>query len=135
MITKMAKFQYDLQQGMSISEALTKHNLTFKQAFNQSHRPKKPRKKRQSRKRNTKNWVNNTGEKYIQSRDGHYYVRKSIKGETRTFGTYRTLEDAVLLRDYCMEHGWKQHSIDRYCEILGIERCTHSHKRLNRRYH
>ena len=75
-----------------------------------------------------------TGEKYIAGFNGKYLIRKQYKGKNRLFGVYTTLEDAIKVRDHCIMHGWKQHSIDRYCEELGVERCRHYQKRLNRRY-
>ena len=129
MTTKIARFQYDIRNGMTIQDALTKHGLTFLEAFQKTKKPKNQKKKKK------KKWVSITEEKYIQSRNNHYYVRKTINGRTRLFGTYKTLEDAVKIRDYCMEHGWKQYSIDKYCEILGIERCKHQNRRRNKRYH
>jgi hypothetical protein len=130
---RLAMFQYDLQHGMTISEALTKHNLTFKQAFQEFHGYQK---KNQNRKNGNKQRIEKTtNEQYIYARDDRYYLRKCIKNESKFFGVYRTLEDAIKVRDYCIRYGWKQHSIDRYCEELGVERLKHKYKRRNRRYH
>ena len=75
-----------------------------------------------------------TGEKYICKARGHFHIRKQYNGKQRHYGSYESLEDAIKVRDYCIKHGWKQHSIDEYCSVLGVERCRHFRKRLNRRY-
>lgn len=118
----LLEFQKDLQAGMSIQKACEKHQVTFKYACDallkqgvKKKKPKKPRKK----------ITKSTGELYIQQRNDHFYLRKLIRGKIRMFGTYKSLEDAVRMREYCNENGWKQKSIDKYCEILGIERCKH----------
>lgn len=130
---RLAMFQYGLKHGMTISEALTKHNLTFKQAFQEFHEYQK---KNQNRENGKKQRIEKTtNEQYIYARDGRYYLRKCIKNESKFFGVYRTLEDAMKVMDYCIQYGWKQHSIDRYCEELGVERLKHKYKRRNRRYH
>ena len=76
----------------------------------------------------------NTNQRYIGGRSGHYYLRKQVRGKTRMFGTYKTIEDAVRMREHCEKHGWKERSIDQYCKELGIERCIHHNKRKNKRY-
>ena len=124
MTTKLKSFQTDLKNGMSIHDALIKHNLTFKQAVETIYKPHKPHKTSHP-----------TNEKYILHRDGHYYLRKHTREKLRLFGTYHTLEDAMKVRDYCIKYGWKQHSIDKYCEELGVKRCIHPKKGKNRRYH
>lgn len=71
--------------------------------------------------------------KNIQERDGKFYVRRYINGKTRMFGTYRSLEDAKLVRDYLNKYGWKQKSVDSICEKLGVERVKHQRNTV--RYH
>ena len=109
--------QQDLRDGMSIEDACTKYGVSFKYVVANMPRPFKPRGKRKPKRAKTY-----TGEKYIQHRDGHYSLRKNIKGRMMFFGTYSSLEDAMKVRDYCIVHGWKQRSIDKYCERLGVER-------------
>ena len=127
--TKVLKrFQEDLRNGMNISEACTKHNVSL--AYAMENMPKKltkPRKKPKGR-------APSTGEKYIQFRHGKYFLRKNVRRKMRCFGTYNTLEDAVKVRDYCMEHGWKVKSIDEYCRVLGVERSKET-KKSERMFH
>lgn len=120
----LTEFQTDLRNGMTIHDALIKHNLTFKQAVENIYKPHTQQKT-----------PHPTNEKYIAYRDGHYYLRKYSRKKTRMFGTYHTLEDAVKVRDHCIKYGWKQHSIDKYCQELGVKRCIHPKKGKNRRYH
>lgn len=52
-----------------------------------------------------------SSEPYIRVRDksslGYKYsVAKVIDGTEYTFGSYPTLEGAIVRRDYCREHGW-----------------------------
>lgn len=122
-------FQQDLRDGMTISDALQKHQVTFKEAVDSMPRPLGYAS--ETYKKNSYN----TNQRYIKrTLQGHYYVRKQIRGKTRMFGTYKTLEDAIKIRNHCEKHGWKEHSIDQYCKELGIERCIHPHKRKNKRY-
>lgn len=119
-------FQVDLNNGMSIEEALKKYNLTFKDAFQQLHFNKHlqhEKKQRYKRKNPIKH-------QYIQERKGKYYLRKSKKcirnGEKRhvmlTFGTYKTLEDAQRMREALKKDGWHQRHVQRICDELGIKR-------------
>jgi len=102
----------DLRKGMSIEECLCKHNTNFRELFRVDHmntgmKPKK-----------SKTHV----AKYIQERSGHFYLRKSINGKTRMFGTYKSVEDAILVRDELERIGWKQRKVDEICERLGVSR-------------
>lgn len=119
----LTDFQEDLRDGMSIDDALRKYEITLDYAFHTLHKPllytRNPKKKRTH--------------KYIQERNGKYYVRKQINGKIRTFGTYDSYNNAKRLRDYCIKHGWKQRNVDKYCEELGITRV--SHPLNNARYH
>ena len=48
-----------------------------------------------------------TGEKYItRTNSGTYVVGKKINGKTHYYGGFKTLEDAIVLRDECIKHGW-----------------------------
>ena len=130
-------FQQDLRDGMTISDALQKHQVTFKEAVDSMPRPMSANRQGNTQKRPKKQHKTgyyNTNQRYIGGREGHYYLRKQVRGKTRMFGTYKTMEDAVRMREHCMKHGWKEHSIDKYCKELGIERCIHPHKRKNKRY-
>ena len=117
-------FQEDLRKGMSIEHALKKYGVSFKKAVELMPRHNKNKKKHVK-------WESQ--EKYIQKRDGSYYLRKNINGKTVMVGSYTTLKDAIKVRDYCIKFGWKQRSIDEYCEVLGVKRIKDS--RSKTRYH
>ncbi len=130
----LVDFQQDLKNGMSIAEALKKYNITLEYAMNHVNKPitEKHSKLKPSCKPHKKLKIC-TVARYIQQIENHFYVRKQVNGKMRPFGSYSSLEDAIKLRDYCMEHGWKQRKVDKYCEILGIKRCSHWNSKV--RYH
>ena len=124
-------FQQDLRNGMTITDACNKHRITFKYAC--ENLPKAYKRNRRSRKQAF------TRTKFIQERNGKFYVRKYLptskkKGKTVSFGTYSSLEDAMKIRDHCVKYGWKQQSVDEYCRVLGVERCK-NHRKNKVRYH
>ena len=123
---RLLRIRADLNDGDSISTVCTRYGLSFKELCDGMPRMHNKRKMKRS-----KQW---TGEQYIQTRDGRFYVRKTIDGVTKLYGTYASLEDAVKVRDYCILHGWKRQRIDEYCRVLGVKRCESSYgKRV--RYH
>ena len=104
---KLYAFQSDLQNGMTIEEALQKHELTFREAVEQMPRPKLHDK-------------SSTGERYITHNRYGYHVRKKVNGKTRHFGVYPTLKEAVRVRDYCIKYGWhwrQLKSIQKKCGV------------------
>lgn len=103
----------DLRLGMSLDDCLTKHNTNLRELFKQNTHPKgliKPKKPRFN------------PAKYVQYRDDHYYIRKWLKGKIKLFGAYGTLEDAIKVRDELIRIGWKQKSVDKICNEVGVER-------------
>lgn len=61
-----------------------------------------------------------TGHKYIsQHTTGRYIIRNNRKH----FGTYRTLEDALKIRDWFICNRWDKRWVDRACRECGVERC------------
>lgn len=47
-----------------------------------------------------------------QTPNGHWRIVKMINGERGTYGTYRTLEDAMHERDYLESIGWDYDNMD-----------------------
>lgn len=112
------EFQTDLQNGMSLHDALCKHDVTLDEAFKTFYN-------RQYRKRDSNYWGENinrteTGEKYITKNQGMFLVRKTINRKMVYFGRYSTLEDAILVRDYFIEHGWNRHLLNSVRKTLGV---------------
>ncbi len=122
MTPTLSKFRQDLQAGMTISEACTKHNITLHEAFQQIRN-------RNYEKKNRRYWggkETSTGQTYIsRTSKGTYFIRKTVNGKYRHFGTYRTLEDAVLVRDYLIKHGWYHQRLNSICKKLGVEKLSH----------
>lgn len=109
-------FQMDLRNGMKLEDALIKHRLDLPTAFElvpkfRTHHDDK-----------SENKYNEYAGKYILFRHNRFYVRKQIKGKTRMFGSYNSLEDAIAVREKMIEIGWKQKQVDKVCEELGIFR-------------
>ena len=110
------EFQSDLQKGMGLEEALIKHNTNLKTVFAILHY--KDTNKNKKRPSNCKN----NGEAYIQYQENQksYLLRKTVNKKCTYFGRYETLEDAVLVRDYMMTHGWYKHRLKSIREELGV---------------
>lgn len=111
-------FRKDLKV-MTLEETLIKHNVSFQEAVQVM--PRKFSKKKVKKK------LKNSG-RYIQERDGKYYLRKWVTDKTLHFGTYSSLEDAQKMRELCQERGWIQEKVLDYCNELGIELATEQTK-------
>ena len=104
--------------NLPLEEALTKHNVSFEEAFKVFHKhEKQPYNIKQSRRRSV--------DFYIFNRKDSYTIRKDVNGKVTMFGTYHSLEDAVKVRDVLMEEGWIQSNVDSICQRLGVERKPH----------
>ena len=114
------EFQQDLRDGMSLEKALTKHNLSFKEAVDVVHKPitKSIRKRKPYHKRNLYRNV----DKNIAQRGDAFYLRKLINGKHTWGGSYNTLEEALKVRNYLDEHGWNLINVNEACRKFGIER-------------
>ena len=108
----LKQFQDDLKAGMTIEDALKKHQLSFQYVMKHINKVKYMEIPEPS---------NTT--KHIGIQNGKYIVKKSFDGKMRSFGTYLTLEDALKIRECCMIDGWIQTNINRYCREHGIHRC------------
>lgn len=113
-MTTLTEFQQDLREGMTINDALIKHELTFKQACDTLHGYRIRRKKQPNN-----HCDSFTKEKYITYNRKKYLVRKNTNGKERYYGRYTTLEEAVIVRDYLEEHGWTKHNLKVIKERLG----------------
>ena len=116
----MKAFQQDLKNGMTLEDALIKHNLSFKQAVEMSP-VQRTNKKRQ------KDNVRKNMSRYIQLQGKSYHVRKTINGKTVSFGTFATLEDAIKVRDYLIEHGWNIVKMRQACKEYEIKQSGWKH--------
>ena len=111
------EFQSDLQNGMTLENALNKHGVTLEQAFNMLQYFNA-----NQHKGGYAPIGGNTGEAYIRYDDNSqtFMLRKKVNGKFTYFGRYETLKDAVLVRDYMMTHGWYKHRLKSIREELGV---------------
>ena len=124
----LLEFQDDLRGGMTIEEACQKHGVSFREAvIHMPPRPRPPGKKKHYK------YPQKTVAKHIVFRNGRFHLNRYIKRKSVAFGIYYSLEDAVKVRDYCDEHGWKQRKIDEYCRVLGVVRAQSQRSKV--RYH
>ena len=115
----ITKFQNDLKNGITLSAALKKYNLTFKEAVELCP---KPMKNTAMIKRKYRKNIIQRADKYIQQRSNRFYLRKQINKKMCSFGVYTSLKDAVLVRDYLIENGWNEKNMLKACEKYGIDR-------------
>ena len=115
------KFQEDLRNGMSLEEALKKHNISFKEAWDKCPKPMKHGKMVQKKYR--KNIIQRADE-HIQQRNDKYYIRKTVKGRFKSFGVYTSLKDAQTVRDFLIKHGWTKKNMEKACNRYKIKRRT-----------
>lgn len=66
-------------------------------------------------------WKSKRKEMYIQKQStGRYRIRKSVDGKLIYFGYYRSLSDAVRVRDRLMELGWQRNLLKSIEKELGV---------------
>ena len=101
-----------LRNGTTITQICTEYQLTFKDLItlmskygNENTFKNTPRK--------------STGYLYITEHCNRYIIRKNRKH----FGTYRSIGDAVRVRDWFIRNGWYQRRLDRACRECGVSRC------------
>lgn len=123
----LTEFQTDLNNGMSIETALQKHNLTLHKAFNTLHEQINPKRKP------PKPRYKPLGIPNIYQIGTKYYIKKTIKGKGRLYGSYNSLEDALRMKQALEEDGWHQRHVDRICNELGIKRSLYFNNKV--RYH
>ena len=103
----------DMRSHMTIEEVLQKHNLSLKECCDLLYYKTNNRKNRKRKYRET-------GEPYIRQDGKRFHIRKKINGRAVSFGGYNSLEDAVKVRDYLMEHGWYRNRLKSTLKTLGV---------------
>jgi len=97
-----AELTNDLKNGLSLEEALVKHNTSLKEIFKDVNNYPIKREERTPR---TEEW------KYIQYTRNHTY--RIIKGKHRlSYGTYKTFEDAKKVREELIKCNWDKKQLD-----------------------
>jgi len=102
------KIRQQLQNGTTIQEVCTQYHITFKELC-QLFLPG-----RYSRTTNE----SSTGKLYISYDQRRFILRK----EGVNYGSYQSLEDAILVRDYMIMNGWYRKRLDKVCRELGVVR-------------
>ncbi|MBQ8017506.1 MAG: hypothetical protein IJ258_05300 [Methanobrevibacter sp.] len=115
MISVYDKFQRDIRDGATISESLSKYNLTLKDAFDYlNHPPKKDKRPRR---------IYNKVAPFIYEVNGKYHIRRrNKKGLAMFYGSFNSLSDAEKIIQWYNENAWDKRRLDYACEQLGIER-------------
>lgn len=121
----MSDFQNDLKTGMTLTEALQKHNITLYDAFTTLHKQHDKRKKQNKTKQKPHS------KKFIYNHYGNYQIRKTSNGKGKAYGTYRKLYEAKQVRDALIVDGWHQNHVDSICRELGVKRLM---GKRNKRY-
>lgn len=107
----------DLKNGSTLDEVCNKYSLTFKELlevfksdFHSYSKPRKSKKKRTS----------STGKKHIYERGSarSYWIQK----EGKYYGHYKTLDDAVAVRNGLILNDWNKDELDTICQKLGVVR-------------
>ena len=98
-----AKEIHSYLQNHTINDACKHFKCSFKELFNYVHKY-----------RTTEEITTNYGMKYIQKRNGVYFIQKHINGEFKCFKCSKSLKETVEIRDKLIENNW------RYYEQLGI---------------
>ena len=98
-----AKAIHSYLQNHTINDACKHFQCSFKELFNYVHKY-----------RTTEEITTNYGMKYIQKRNGSYFIQKHINGEFKCFKCSKSLKETVEIRDKLIENNW------RYYEQLGI---------------
>ena len=103
-----------LRNGTTIQQICTEYDLTFNELILLM------RQLGDEKNRYITNGYSRTGQLYITERNGRYYIRKS----NRWFGTYKTLDDAVKIRDWFKRNGkWDKRWVDRACKECEVTQC------------
>lgn len=71
------------------------------------------------------------GDQYLSGKRSKYglYIYRNNRGlfvvnkNKVYYGMYKSLEDAVKVKNFFLYHGWNKRRLDEVCEKLGVERC------------
>ena len=91
-----AKVIHSYLQNHTINDACKHFNCSFKELFNYVHKY-----------RTTEEITTNYGMKYIQKRNGVYFIQKHINGEFKCFKCSKSLKETVEIRDKLIENNWR----------------------------
>ena len=83
-------------QNHTINDACKHFNCSFKELFNYVHKY-----------RTTEEIPTKYDMKYIQKRNGVYFIQKHINGELKCFNGSKSLKETIELRDKLIENNWR----------------------------
>lgn len=112
------EFRKDMRSGMPLEDVLKKHNVSFNTAWgimSRNNDPRRVKKKKKKKSRRTK-----TNRKYVSKMGKKYYVRKRVNRKVQVFGSYKTLKDAIKVRDCLIEEGWNKNKLKSIWKKCGI---------------
>ena len=111
----MKEIRSKLLNGETIEEVCQEYQITFPELLRKMS-------KLGNEKRYNKDSAFRTGHIYIgKSSSGKYVVRKS----KTYYGSFKSLDDAVKVRDWFIRNGWNKRWINRACRLTGVKRCQH----------
>ena len=87
---------YSYLQNHTINDACKHFNCSFKELFNYVHKY-----------RTTEEIPTEYNMKYIQKRNGVYFIQKHINGEFKCFKCSKSLKETVEIRDKLIENNWR----------------------------
>ena len=104
----------DLRNGMGLEDTLIKHGTNLQELFQSN-----------SNKSNSKYKVFDEWSQIQPTKYGTFRVYKYIFGHRIEFGTYRTHEDAIIVRDELIKCGWNKNKLPMIISEFGIIQNTH----------
>ena len=97
-MSDLKAFQEDLKNGMSIEDALRKHQLNFKEVVDELKGHSSYPKQR----------IPSPFGKYIYYWQNVYHVQRKIDGKHKHFGRYKTLKEAQDKKAELERNGWEE---------------------------
>ena len=104
----------DLRNGMGLEETLVKHKTNLQELFQSN-----------SNKCNSKYSVFDEWSQIQPTKHGTFRVYKYLYGHRIEFGSYRSHEDAILVRDELIKCDWDKNQLPRIIRELGIVQNGH----------
>lgn len=113
------EFQEDLRQGVSLHDALCKHDYNLKDVFyTLHHQVKYPRRE-----------SNGTVSEDIINQGESFYIVHAFRDECKRskyhsvhYGSYKSLNDAECMREALKKCNWDKLKVNSLCKKLGITR-------------
>ena len=116
-MVNISELKKDMRSYMTIEEVLQKHSVSFADAVRlcsktQSRKPNGKGKPQRVYERTDAEKIYKYGRKFV--------IKKKVDGKQRWFGSYKTIEDAVKVRDYMNENGWEHTKVKAIREMFGV---------------